>query len=163
MRRFRRTPPERTTRMRKLRLLATLFPLVALAFPAAAQLEKFKDWDKSPAFTYYATDDEQKAWKGVKSDAEAEKFYNLFWGRRHPDYKNTAQNAFRLRFDALATKADELFGLGTKGEKSYRRGALTERGRILIVLGPPKSMINAASASPAMAPGAGAEEGEGRF
>ena len=96
MRRFRRTPPERTTRMRKLRLLATLVPLVALAFPAAAQLEKFKDWDKSPEFTYYATDDEQKAWKAVKTDDEAEKFYNLFWGRRHPDYQKTAQNVFRL-------------------------------------------------------------------
>ena len=59
--------------MRKLRLLATLVPLVALAFPAAAQLEKFKDWDKSPEFTYYATEDEHAAWKAVKSDEEAQK------------------------------------------------------------------------------------------
>lgn len=108
--------------MRKLRLLATLVPLVALAFPAAAQLEKFKDWDKSPEFTYYATEDEQAAWKAVKSDEEAQKFNNLFWGRRHPDYQKTARNAFRDRFDLLAQKADELFPLGKVGDKRFRRG-----------------------------------------
>ena len=126
--------------MRKLRLLATLVPLVALAFPAAAQLEKFKDWDKSPEFTYYATEDEQAAWKAVKSDEEAQKFYNLFWGKRHVDYQKTAQNIFRARFDALAAKADELFPLGRPGEKKFRRGALTERGKVFILLGPPKGM-----------------------
>ncbi len=149
--------------MRKLRLVVTLVPLVALAFPAAAQLEKFKDWDKSPEFTYYATDDDQKAWKNVKSDAEAEKFYNLFWGRRHPDYQKTAQNVFKLRFDALAAKADELFSLGTKGEKRYRRGALTERGKTLIVLGPPKAMASKVTSSQDTAMAPTGEEGEGRF
>ena len=96
--------------MRKLRLLATLVPLVALALPAAAQLDKFKDWDKSPEFTYYATEDEQAAWKAVKSDEEAQKFNNLFWGKRHPDYQKTAQNVFRARFDARTPVA--FCGLG---------------------------------------------------
>ncbi len=107
--------------MRKLRLLATLAALVALALPATAQLEKFKDWDKSPEFTWYATEDEKKAWTSVTSDEEAQKFFNLFWGRRHPDYQTNAQNVFRSRFDALVVEADKLFTLGKK------RGALTER------------------------------------
>lgn len=128
--------------MRKLRLLATLVPLVAIALPAAAQLEKFKDWDQSPEFVYYATEDEQKAWKGVTNDADAQKFNNLFWGKRHPNYQTTAQNAFRQRFDALAAKADELFSFGKPGEKKYRRGALTERGKVLILLGPPKAIAS---------------------
>ena len=149
--------------MRKLRLLATLVPLVALAFPAAAQLEKFKDWEKSPEFVYYATEDEQKAWKDVKSDAEAQKFENLFWGKRHPDYQKTPQNVFRQKFEALAAKADELFSLGTKGEKRYKRGALTERGKVFILLGPPKAIASRQEASGAGTPGAGGEEGEGRF
>ncbi|MBK9087871.1 MAG: GWxTD domain-containing protein [Holophagales bacterium] len=148
--------------MRKLRLLATLVPLVALAFPAAAQLEKFKDWDKSPEFTYYATEDEQAAWKAVKSDEEAQKFYNLFWGKRHPDYQKTAQNVFRARFDALAAKADELFPLGKPGEKRFRRGALTERGKVLILLGPPHAMGSKVTTSATAGAGLGAEEGEGR-
>jgi len=120
--------------MRKLRLLATLAALVALALPATAQLEKFKDWDKSPEFTWYATEDEKKAWTSVTSDEEAQKFFNLFWGRRHPDYQTNAQNVFRSRFDALVVEADKLFTLGKK------RGALTERGKALILLGPPKGI-----------------------
>jgi GWxTD domain-containing protein len=149
--------------MRKLRLLATLVPLVALAFPAAAQLEKFKDWDKSPEFTYYATEDEQAAWKAVKSDEEAQKFYNLFWGKRHPDYQTNAQNVFRSRFDALSAKADEVFPLGKPGEKRFRRGALTERGKTLILLGPPTAMGSSRAVSPAaMAPERG-EDAEGRL
>ncbi|MBK6404863.1 MAG: GWxTD domain-containing protein [Holophagales bacterium] len=149
--------------MRKLRLLATLVPLVALAFPAAAQLEKFKDWDKSPEFTLYATEDEQNAWKGVKSDEEAQKFYNLFWGKRHPNYQTTAQNVFRARFDALVAKADELFPLGKPGEKRFRRGALTERGRVLILLGPPKAMASKVQSALAAPGGIGSEEAEGRL
>ncbi len=149
--------------MRKLRLPAILVPLVALALPATAQLDRYKDWDKSPEFTYYATDDDRKAWKDVTTDAQAEKFYNLFWGRRHPDYKTNAQNVFRARFDALALKADELFSLGEPGEKRYRRGALTERGKVLILLGPPTSMASQVQSSANTAAGAGAEEGEGRF
>lgn len=136
--------------MRKLRLLATLVPLVALALPAAAQLDKFKDWESSPEFVYYATDDEKKAWEGVTSDEQAQKFFNLFWGKRHPDYQKTAQNVFRTRFDALVAEADKRFTLGKK------RGALTERGKVLILLGPPKAI-----ASKLESAGAGAAGGEG--
>ena len=136
--------------MRKLRLLATLVPLVALALPAAAQLDKFKDWESSPEFVYYATDDEKKAWTGVTNDEEAQKFFNLFWGKRHPDYQKTAQNVFRTRFDALVAEADKRFTLGKK------RGALTERGKVLILLGPPKAI-----ASKLESAGAGAAGGEG--
>lgn len=149
--------------MRMPRLLATLVPLVALAFPAAAQLDKFKDWDKSPEFTYYATEDEQAAWKAVKSDEEAQKFNNLFWGRRHPDYQKTARNAFRDRFDALAAKADELFALGKPGDKRFRRGALTERGKVLILLGAPKAMGSKVMSSQDSVAAANAEGGDGRF
>ena len=145
--------------MRKLRLLATLVPLVALAFPAAAQLEKFKDWDKSPEFTYYATDDDRKAWQAIKTDEEADKFYNLFWGRRHPNYKTQAQNVFKLRFDALVAEADKYFTLGKK------RGALTERGKVLILLGVPKAMPSKVETSLGAGAGnaASGSEGEGRF
>ncbi len=149
--------------MRKLRLLATLVPLVALAFPAAAQLDKFKDWDKSPEFTYYATEDEHAAWKAVKSDVEAQKFYDLFWGKRHPDYQKTAQNVFRARFDALVARADELFPLGKPGEKRFRRGALTERGKVLILLGPPSAMGSKKVVSSAATAPARGEDAESRL
>ncbi len=141
--------------MRKLRLLATLVPLVAIAFPAAAQLDKFKDWEKSPEFVYYATEDEQTAWKGVKSDEEAQKFFNLFWGRRHPDYQKTAQNVFRMKFDALVAEADKRFTLGKK------RGAFTERGKVFILLGPPKAIASRAESG--AGPAAGIDDEGGRM
>lgn len=143
--------------MRKLRLFATLAALVALALPAAAQLEKFKDWDKSPEFTYYATDEERKAWASVTNDEEAQKFNHLFWGRRHPNYQTTAENAFRARFDALAAEADRVFTLGRK------RGALTERGKVLILLGPPKAIASRVDASAGAGPVAGDDEGGTRL
>jgi hypothetical protein len=72
----------------------------------------------------------------VTNDEQAQKFFNLFWGKRHPDYQKTAQNVFRTRFDALVAEADKRFTLGKK------RGALTERGKVLILLGPPKAIAS---------------------
>lgn len=137
--------------MRKLRLLATLAALAAAALPAAAQLEKFKDWDKSPEFVYYATDDEKQAWGAVKTDEEAQKFNNLFWGKRHANYQTTQQNVFRSRFDALVAEADKRFPLGKK------RGALTERGKAFILLGPPTGIGSRVENAAPAAPGAGEE------
>ena len=114
--------------------------LLLAATPCLAALDKHKDWEKSPASVYLATDDEKKEWKKIASDEEAEKFIALFWARRDPDLKTPA-NEFRERFDILVKKADELFPLGRK------RGALTERGRALILIGPPKSTANKAIVS----------------
>ncbi len=112
----------------------TLAGLLALAWPAlGADLVKLKEWDRSPEFVYLATDADKKEWKAVKTDEEAEKFVALFWARRDPDIKTPA-NEFKSRFDALVAKADELFKLGKV------RGALTERGRAFILIGPPKSV-----------------------
>ncbi len=109
------------------------------AAPSLAALDKHKDWEKSPEYAYLATDDEKKEWKKIASDQDAERFIALFWARRDPDLK-TPQNEFRERFDTLVKKADEFFPLGRK------RGALTERGKALILIGPPKSIARSSSA-----------------
>jgi GWxTD domain-containing protein len=113
--------------------------LLLATIPSLAALDKYKDWDKSPESVYLATDAEKKDWKKVASDEEAEKFVALFWARRDPDLKTPA-NEFRERFDVLVKKADELFPLGRK------RGALTERGKAFILIGPPKSIARGSSA-----------------
>ncbi len=115
---------------RSIPALIVLALLVSAAFPVFAALDKYKDWDKSPEFVYLTTDAEKKDWKKVASDAEAEKFVALFWARRDPDIK-TPQNEFKDRFEALVKAADERFALGRK------RGSLTERGKALILIGPP--------------------------
>lgn len=119
--------------MRPIRLAFTLVPFLLAASPLVAELVKYKEWDRSPEFNFLATDDERKAWKKVSTDDDGEKFLALFWARRDPDIK-TPQNEFRARFEALVAKSDELF------KTPVRRGALTERGKLLILVGPPKAM-----------------------
>jgi GWxTD domain-containing protein len=118
--------------------LATL--LVSAAAPALAALDKYKDWEKSPEYQYLATDAEKKDWKKAASDEEAEKFIALFWARRDPDLK-TPRNEYKERFDALVKLADDRFAIGKK------RGALTERGKALILIGPPKEITAKATSS----------------
>jgi GWxTD domain-containing protein len=118
--------------------LIVLALLVSAAFPVFAALDKYKDWDKSPEFAYLATDAEKKDWKKVASDDEAEKFIALFWARRDPDIK-TPRNEFRERFEALVKIADERFQLGRK------RGSLSERGKALILIGPPLEIASKSS------------------
>lgn len=123
-----------------LRRASLALALLLAASPGFAALDKYKDWAQSPESVYLATDEEKKSWKKIASDEEAEKFVALFWARRDPDLK-TPGNEFRERFDLLAKKADELFPLGRK------RGALTERGKAFILIGPPKSMGQKADSS----------------
>ena len=123
-----------------LSVLSLLLLSAVAAFPSLAALDKYKNWEKSPEYAFLATDDEKKEWKKVASDQDAEKFIALFWARRDPDLK-TPENEFRERFDALVKKTDDLFALGRK------RGALTERGKALILIGPPKSIARKAVSS----------------
>src|SRR6202521_4928605 len=100
-----------TTMSRKLSLLAGSLALFLAALPGfAADLVKYKDWKKSPEYEYLITSPEEKEWKAVKTDADAEKFIAVFWARRNPDPKNP-DNVFRQRFEALVKLADEDFTL----------------------------------------------------
>ncbi len=127
-----------------LRTVAVVLVGATAAAPSVAALEKYKEWDRGPEFLYFATDEERAAWKKVASDAEAEKFIALFWARRDPDLA-TPRNEFEERVEALVKLADERFGL--RG----RRGALTERGKVLIVVGPPRQIV-ARDRTPAASP-----------
>ena len=129
--------------MRRSNLALLVFAILAgSAFPALAALDKHKDWDKSPEYQFLATDAEKKEWKKVASDEEAEKLVALFWARRHPNIEKTPQNVFRGQFEARVKFADEKFALGKK------RGALTERGKALLLLGLPKSATQKVTGGP---------------
>src|ERR1035437_8042140 len=113
---------------------ASLAVLLLLATGASgAGLERYKDWNKSPEFTFLATDAEQKAWKKITSDEDADHFIQLFWAKRDPDLK-TPVNEFKVVFDQRVKEADQLFAMARV------RGALTERGKFYILLGPPKTL-----------------------
>lgn len=112
--------------------------LASFALPAgAASLVKYKEWDRSPEFLMLATDAEKKEWSAVQTDDDAEKFAALFWARRDPDLK-TPVNEFKQAFEARVAQADQSFALGRK------KGSATERGKLFILVGAPKSVIKRA-------------------
>src|ERR1035437_5450632 len=113
---------------------ASLAVLLLLATGArGAGLERYKDWNKSPEFSGLAVESERKEWKKIASDEEAEHFIQLFWAKRDPDLK-TPVNEFKIAFDKRVKEADQLFAL------PRTRGALTERGKLYVLLGVPKDL-----------------------
>ncbi len=112
--------------------LCALFAIVIFASAAAQVTPKYADWADSPV-KFLMTRDETKQWKAIRSDDEAAAFIDLFWARRDPT-PATPRNEFREEFDQRVAVADERFA-------GYRtRGALTDRGKVLILLGPPEQM-----------------------
>jgi GWxTD domain-containing protein len=116
--------------------------LLLLATGASgAGLERFKDWSKSPEFTFLATEAEQKEWKKITSDEDADRFVQLFWAKRDPDLK-TPVNEFKVAFDGRVKETDPLFAM------PRLRGALTERGKLWILLGRPRGLKRQAGIKP---------------
>ena len=97
--------------------------------PAPAEAMSLLEWDKSPA-GYLLTKDEKKEWNTISTEAEARAFIELFWAKRNPD-PASAFNPFKADFENKVRYADEQYTWDKK------RGALTDRGRVLIVMGAP--------------------------
>jgi GWxTD domain-containing protein len=120
--------------MRRQRLVILVcFALTVFLAPIAdAQLSgEYADWADGPE-GFLLTKKEKKEWAKIKTDAAAEQFIALFWAKRNPE-PNNSFNAFRAEFESKVRFADEHFSF------SRRRGALSERGRVLILMGRPDS------------------------
>lgn len=92
-------------------------------------------WAESPEFQYLALPDERSRWKSLTSNEERERFITEFWERRDPT-PGTPANEFRTTFNARVAFADRTFG-----NALAERGSLTDRGRLLVLLGPPSQML----------------------
>ncbi|MCU1348050.1 MAG: hypothetical protein JWO56_1080 [Acidobacteria bacterium] len=95
-----------------------------------------KDFANGPA-QWLMNRGDKAAWRSVKTDAEAQQFIDLFWARRDPT-PGTTRNEFREEFESRVSKADQSFA--TKNT----RGALSEKGRVFILLGPPRDFTTLA-------------------
>jgi|GEM_PF-967178 len=112
---------------------AVAFVFLALAASAFAGLSpKYADWAKGPE-QWLMTRDDWRAWKNVKTDEEAQAFIDLFWARRDPT-PGTLNNEYRAEFEGRVVYADREYK-----SKKGKRGALTEVGRVFVLLGSPKS------------------------
>jgi len=105
-----------------------LFGVAVLCFATVAAfaggLSKYKGWDKTPQ-GYLMTASERAQWASVKTDDEADKFVNDFLARRRPDFADQVNQA---------AAADKYF------TTDKTPGSRTERGRLVIILGPPSAM-----------------------
>jgi GWxTD domain-containing protein len=114
--------------MKTLSLLVTFTLLITpLAFGQPSS--QYAGWADGPV-RLLMTRDEIQQWKNVQTDADAQAFIDLFWAKRDPT-PATARNEFHEEFDRRVDYADNNFST------SAGRGALSDRGKALILLGPP--------------------------
>ena len=100
---------------------------------------------------YIIDSQEEKAFKGLKTDEERENFIEQFWLRR--DYTpDTTENEYRDEYYRRIVLANERYTSGIPGWK-------TDRGRILIMHGEPDEIITHAMGGTYLRP---IEEGGGR-
>jgi GWxTD domain-containing protein len=113
-----------------IRTLIVSMALTIIAGAALAQLSpESRDWAKGPV-QFIMTADELAKFNQIKTDADAKAFVDLFWARRDPT-PGTPANEYQADFEQRVKYADEHFSEGR------RKGSLTDRGRILLLLGPP--------------------------
>lgn len=104
--------------------------LLILAGAAAAEPPaRYVEWAEGPA-KHLMTKEDVVAWKNIQTEDEAKAFVDLFWARRDPT-PNTIPNEFRDEFDKRVALADQHF------TTKRTRGAMTDRGRTMILLGSP--------------------------
>ncbi len=134
------------------RAFTCLLPLLAAAGglscrsgvpPAAATA--VAEWAEGPA-RWLILPDEEKQLHRIRTNQEAVAFMEAFWRRRDPDPARPG-NPFVQAFYQRVEAADRLYG------EPGLRGSLTDRGRALILLGPPPNLAVGQKPVAAWAPG----------
>jgi GWxTD domain-containing protein len=134
----------------RLRTFLTALVVAGCALSGAtayALSAEYLDWGRGPA-QFLMTKEEAAKWKGLSSDEDAKAFVVLFWARRDPT-PDTPRNEYREEYERRVATADKNF----HSEKT--RGALSDRGKTLILFGQPKKIertgMERESAMPGMA------------
>ena len=125
-------------------LLYTLMALMMVCLVDSSVFAKDKESKLPPQYrewldrdaAYLITRSEKAQFLALKSDAERDKFMDWFWKIRNPD-PDSPINVFKEEHYKRLAYADDHFGMGKRVP-----GWSTERGRIYIVLGPPKQLAN---------------------
>ena len=111
--------------MKRMRVAVVVAVALSAVAALAGGLTKYRGWDKTPE-GYFMTPSERSDWRKVQTDDDAEKFVTAYEARRGEQFKADVADA--------ATAADKYFTLGKI------KGSATERGKVIIVLGPPQGV-----------------------
>ncbi len=98
--------------------------------PANISEQPNEKWADGPV-QWIMTIDEKNAWSQLSSGGERTEFVEKFWEARNPK-PETGDNTFRTSFERRVAFADTYF---VQDEK--KRGSLTDRGMVFVLLGPP--------------------------
>jgi len=96
--------------------------------PSERPLEQ---WGEGPDMVLLGTSEEKSHWRRLREAADRRSFIDDFWQRRDRT-PETQENELRTGFIRRVAFADHTFVT----EKT--RGSLTDRGRVFVLLGPPK-------------------------
>ncbi len=101
-------------------------------FKAPANLGEPPDerWGEGP-IRWLMTSADKRVWSELAAGAERVEFIDKFWEARNPR-PGTSDNTFRTTFERRVAFADTNF---VQDEK--RRGSVTDRGMVFVLLGPP--------------------------
>jgi GWxTD domain-containing protein len=91
-----------------------------------------KDWAKGPV-GWLMSEEEEKQYKALKTDEERAAFAKTFWEKRDPT-PGTPENEYQVIFWQRVEQADKTY------KTMMKEGAVTDFGRVFIVLGPPSSI-----------------------
>jgi len=114
---------------KRFRISLTFAVAMIVAVSAFALSDEYVQFGNGPA-QFLMTKEEAAQWKAIKTDDEAKAFVDAFWARRDPT-PGTPDNQFKSEFDLRVKYADEHF------QQGRRKGSMTDRGHVLIVLGGP--------------------------
>ncbi|HEX7706558.1 MAG TPA: GWxTD domain-containing protein [Thermoanaerobaculia bacterium] len=106
-------------------LLAVSFAMASFASPIS---KEYSDFVTGPAH-FALSKEEVSAWKNVRTNEEAKAFIDRFFARRDPT-PGTPANEYREGFEERIRIANQNFGAALPG-------AMTDRGRVFILLGAP--------------------------
>src|SRR5690349_19806881 len=129
----------------RLRTYLAALAVSALALNALALSAEYLDWGRGPA-QFLMTQEEAAKWKTITSDDDAKAFVALFWARRDPTAE-TPRTEYRVEFERRVAPADKNF-LSDK-----KRGAISDRGKMLILFGQPKKIERSGGQRQAALPG----------
>lgn len=110
-------------------LAAGLYLLAQVGCGSAGRPSPAAGWAEGPV-RWLILPEEERQFRRLRTGREAALFIELFWRRRDPTPLDPG-NPFLEVFHDRVQAADRLYG------ESEARGSLTDRGRALILLGPP--------------------------
>lgn len=120
-------------------ILTCLLPLAQAAERPKDPAPRYRHW-LNQEVNYIIQGNEKKAFLALTTDAQRDSFIDAFWRIRNPDL-NSSVNTYKEEHYQRLAYANEHYG-SIAADDGWR----TDRGRMYIILGPPKQIVTYLSA-----------------